>query len=195
MAEDPKPGAGPLSEIGMYVVVLMGQNKEPIGKTRLHKTFFLLSRDVPGFESRFDYEPDIYGPYSRVLELTLKTLQDEGVIEADAGSGSYRYMRLTKYGNGLFDQFADKIDGNVAGLLSEYNELFDGMTHDELLAYIDSMYPEMAVNSEKYKNQIRPRLPEHVIKLVQKEKITSQRGAELLEIPYSEMRKMLRVAV
>ena len=54
------------------------------------------------------------------------------------------------------------------------------MTGNELLAYIYSAYPDMTEESVEYEN-LKPNIEKHILSLIRKQKISSQRAAELLD--------------
>ena len=190
-----KPGTGDVDDIGISIIALIAHNEEkyqePIGKTRLHKTFFLLSKELPHLEPRLNYKPHNFGPHSDVLERSLDQLKCSNMVEESIG-GVYKNLHSMEQGRKMLAGVFDKIGSDVAILLPQINDFLYGMSHNEMLAYVDLKHPEMAINSDKYHNFIKPQAFDFVLALMEKGKITSQRGAELLGIRYTEMRKKMR---
>lgn len=182
----------PIDEIGMYVVRMLGQYEKPMGKTRIHKTLFILTKDVTRLAAAFDFRPDDFGPYSMALELCLQKLRRDGFVDYDDDAKYGKPVSLTGAGKNAYVTHAANIDKDVAERLPVYIELFEDLGHNEMLAFVDSMFPEMAVKSKKYNDHIKPNLDKYIVQLIKKEKITTGRGAELLQIPYSEMRRIVK---
>ncbi len=176
--------------ISKYVVNAVGMGGEPIGRTQFQKMFFLISRDVPRLGNVFDYRPGLFGPYSEVLERSLRNMEKDNIIELDAESG-YRLLNLTGRGREACAETSGKIEDDVASLLPDYLDLFKDMEHHEILAYVCSMFPEMSTNLEN-PPQMKGELKNCIMSLIVKRKITSQRGSELLEIPHSEVMDELK---
>jgi len=64
----------------------------------------------------------------------------------------------------------------------EYKKFLNDLTRDELLAYVCSAYPDMTEESVEYEN-LKPNMENHILSLIKKQKISSQRAAELLNKP------------
>lgn len=86
----------------------------------------------------------------------MEPQQSEGVIEVSAASDSCRHVRLTRHGRNTIGEFTDEVGGSVNVPLVKYDEPFDGMTRDELLAFVGSMYLGMVASSGEYKHKIKP---------------------------------------
>ena len=180
------------NEIGMGVLKLLEKYEKPMNKTRIHKTFFIMTKDMTRLAPDFDFKPDDYGPFSQVLESTLRGLKNDGLVYYNEKSKYAKPVSLETEGKIVCDEEGNKLDKEIIERFPDYIEIFEGLEHDEMLAFVDSMFPEMAVNSKKFKNEIEPHLQTFIVNLINKEKITVGRGAQLLKIPYSEMKDHLR---
>lgn len=190
-----RPGTGGVDDIGTSILALIAHNEEkyqePIGKARLHRAFFLLSRELPRLGPRLDYRPRNSGPRSGALERALDRLKGSNMVGEGIEDGC-KNLHSTERGRGMLAGVFGKIGGDVAVLLPQINDFLYGMSRDEMLAYVGLKYPETAANSGRYHNFIKPQAFDFVLALKEKGKITSQRGAELLGIRYTEMRKRMR---
>ncbi|MDA7949768.1 MAG: hypothetical protein MPJ78_20155 [Hyphomicrobiaceae bacterium] len=157
-------------------------------KTRIQKTFFILTRDLARLAPDFDFRPDDCGPFSRALESALQRLKDQGLVSYDNRSKYAKPVKLEEKGKRVCDADGKDLDKAIGDNLDECIDLFEGLEHDEMLAFVGSMFPEMAVKSDEYGKRIKPNLQAYVVNLIKKDKITTGRGAELLKIPYIEMR-------
>ncbi|MDA7958600.1 MAG: hypothetical protein MPI95_05885 [Nitrosopumilus sp.] len=176
--------------ISRYVVGVAGLSGEPMGRTQFQKMFFLISREVPSLGNMLDYRPGMFGPYSDVLERSLRNLERDGMMELEAKSG-YKLLQLTKRGRDVCADAPCDVEDRVASLLPDYLDLFRDMEHHEMLAYVCLMFPEMTANPMN-RPQMQSELKSCVMPLIIKRKITSQRGSELLEIPHSEVMDELK---
>lgn len=164
------------------MVSLVGIGGKPIrGRTKLQKMFFLLANDEPEIGGQLDYFPYYYGPYSEVLEHEFEYLKSEGIISEDSGR-----ISLTNRGKNMERRVRKEIDESVLDALEEYKEMFNDITNSELLAFIYLTFPDMAVRSVKYE-RIKERSEPLIMSLVKKDKISSQRAAELLGVTQSRI--------
>ena len=70
-------------------------------------------------------------------------------------------------------------DEKILKVLDEYKKILNDMTNNELLAYTYSAYPDMVEESVEYEN-LKPNMENYILSLIRKQKISSQRAAELL---------------
>ncbi|CAI9832801.1 hypothetical protein IBTHAUMO2_990033 [Nitrosopumilaceae archaeon] len=193
--EENTPHTGGVDDIGMSILSLVAHNEEkyeePVGKTRLRKTFFLMTEELPCFRSRLNYKPKNHGPYSDTLEKCMAYLIDRDMLDERHESGYKKNLYITEHGRKLLGGALSNIGNDVIILLPQINDFLNGMSHDEMLAYVDLKYPGMAKNSDKYHDLIKPNALIPVMGLIEKRKITAQCGAELLGITYTEMYKKL----
>ena len=167
------------------------KNTEPVGKTRLQKTFFLMTKELPCFKPRLNYKPKDHGPHSDALEKCLVYLIDRNMLDERDDLGYKKNMYITEHGRELLRGTLSKIDNDVVILLPQINDFPNGMSHDEILAYVGLKYPEIAKNSDKCHDLIKPNALILVMGLIEKRKITAQCGAELLGITYTGMYEKL----
>ena len=163
------------NELHKFIVILAYVNDEPIrGKLKLQKMMFLLSDKIDEIKEQSSYEQDNYGPYSEVIEEEARYLGQIGVL-----STSYGKIEVTEIGKEIAREFIKKEDMNVLNALNEYKKFLNDLTSNELLAYVYSAYPEMTEESVEYE-RLKPNMEDYILSLVRKQKISSQRAAELL---------------
>ncbi|MDA7945640.1 MAG: hypothetical protein MPI93_09200 [Nitrosopumilus sp.] len=155
------------------------------GRAKLRGIFFLLADDVPGIRGQLGYSEGMDG---RVADRALEHLRDAGM--ASEGPGG---ISITGRGREAAGGITGMIDGRIMRLLGEYRELLGGMTDREMLAFIYAMFPAMASGSPGYAD-IKPDMEHLIMSLVEKEKISSGRAAELLGVTqdkiFNNMRRM-----
>lgn len=184
MEQEPAVGATDIlvEDIHSYMVALVGLGGEPVrGKTKLQKIFFLLANDEPEISCQLDYFPHSYGPYSEVLDHELEYLKNVGAISEESNS-----ISLTSIGRKAEREIRGTVDPKVLGALEEYKELLNDLTSNEMLAFIYATFPDMAGKSVEYEN-IKNKIEDLIMSLVKKDKISSQRAAELLGVTQSKI--------
>ncbi|MDA7949755.1 MAG: hypothetical protein MPJ78_20090 [Hyphomicrobiaceae bacterium] len=169
-----------------HVLSLLGTGGGPMARTKLQKAMYLLSVDHPREGSNHDFRPYKYGPYCRALARACEKLEKDGIIGTE-DPGPWASYRLTEKGRPVGEEAARREDGKVLGSFRDYHRLFDGMGHDDMLAYIHVMFPGMAADSKK-RDYIEENKKHFVLKMVRMRKISPGRGAELLGMPQDVLR-------
>ena len=72
------------------------------------------------------------------------------------------------------------VDQKILKILNEYKKFLNDLTTKELLAYIYSAHPGMTEESIEYEN-LKPNMEYYILSLIKKQKISTQRAAELLD--------------
>jgi len=178
-----------VSEIQELIILLARANDSPIrGKLWLQKELFLLSDRLEEIREQSEYEPYLLGPHSDTVDEELSQLEDIGVISFDANK-----IYLTNFGQEIAKKL-EKTVGNknpqLIDLIHEYKEFLNDMTSDELLCYVYSAYPDMTEESVEYHN-LKPKMENTIFRLVEKNKISASRAAELLKKNKSDVIKIL----
>lgn len=177
------PGDPMRGDVDAYVVAAFGLYGGPLMPRRLQNLLFLLSEDEPPVSDLLGYRPYHYGPFSGAVEESRLHLEGRGMICAPRGGSPA--MSLTADGRALYGRACGRIDGTALLNLRAYCVLLNGMSHDEMLALVSLAYPEMSAKSRKHMES--QDLKQSIVSLVEKEKITSHRGAELLDVPHIEI--------
>ena len=163
-------------ELHKFIILLANANGESIkGRTKLQKMMYLLSDKIEEIKEQSSYDADNYGPYSEVVDEEERYLEQIGVLTSSHGE-----IALTETGKEIAQEMSKNEDEKILKVLNEYKKFLNDMTGNELLAYIYSAYPDMTEESVKYEN-LKPNIEKHILSLIRKQKISSQRAAELLD--------------
>ena len=175
------------NELHKFVILLANANNEPIrGRLKLQKMMYLLSHKIEEVKEQSSYDADNYGPYSEIIDDEEQYLEHVGVLTSD-NSGE---IALTEIGKEIARELSKKADKGILETLDNYKEFLNDLTSKELLTYIYSAYPDMAGESTEYEN-LKPHMEKHVMSLIKKQKISAERGSELLNKPlYQIIQKM-----
>lgn len=162
-------------DLHKYIILLAHANDEPInGRTKLQKMMFLLSDRIDEIKDQSSYDADNYGPYSEVIDEESKYLEQIGVLSTSPGK-----IEITEIGREIAEDLSKKEDKDILRVLEEYKKFLNDLSTKELLAYVYSAYPDMTEESVEYEN-LKPHMEDHLLSLIRKQKISSQRAAELL---------------
>ena len=163
-------------ELHKFIILLANANGESIkGRTKLQKMMYLLSDKIEEIKEQSSYDADNYGPYSEVVDEEEQYLEQIGVLTSSPGE-----IALTETGKEIAQEMSKNEDEKILKVLNEYKKFLNDMTGNELLAYIYSAYPDMTEESVEYEN-LKPNIEKHILSLIRKQKISSQRAAELLD--------------
>ena len=163
-------------ELHKFIILLANANGESIkGRLKLQKMMYLLSDKIEEIKEQSSYDADNYGPYSEVVDEEEQYLEQIGVLTSSPGE-----IALTETGKEIAQEMSKNEDEKILKVLNEYKKFLNDMTGKELLAYIYSAYPDMTEESVEYEN-LKPNIEKHILSLIRKQKISSQRAAELLD--------------
>ena len=147
---------------------------QPIrGRTWLQKEMFLLSKLTGELEERTEYDPNIMGSYSRIVD----EVEDQFYIsEYEERIGDS--MKLSLEGRRLAEEVWLGASEREKQIVAGVKSLLNDMSQLELLGFIYTEYPETAANSEK-KAEVDARRLEIAISLFQKGKVPLDRAAQI----------------
>lgn len=164
------------NELHKFIILLAHANSESIkGRLKLQKMLYLLSDKIEEIEEQSSYDADNFGPYSEVVDVEEQYLEQVGVLTSSFGE-----IALTKTGKEIAQELSKHEDEKTLKVLNEYKKFLNDLTSKELLAYIYSAYPDMTKESIEYEN-LKPNMEHYILLLIKKQKISTQRGAELLD--------------
>ena len=104
-----------------------------------------------------------------------------------------QYVKTTEIGNKIAEKVMKTNDNVIMDLLEEYNDFFNDLTTHELQAYIYSACPNI-INELNIGDEIKQKMEQHVMSLIKKEKISSERAAELLNTRHRYIIKKMNEA-
>ena len=160
-------------QLHKIVVLLCHAGGEPVrGRTKMQKLVFMLSQTY-GRDEEMGFEPDMYGPYSEIVDEEVRHLEGLGILSS-CGSR----IGITAAGIKIAEALAEQ-EPEMFKVVARYKAMFNDMTTDEVLAYVYATYPDMAKKSLVSK-RIKSEMDRHVMSMLRKRKITSGRAAMLL---------------
>ena len=166
-------------EIQKHIILAAHLNNEPIrGNIKLQKIMFLLSDAIEDIRDDCSYDADMYGPYSEIVEYELGDLTEMGVLRHSDSK-----IETTPMGEDIANELIKKERQEIVDLLSKYKTFLNDLTVKEVLAYVYSAYPAMT-DASIVIEKMMPNMEDHIMSLVKKQKISSQRVAELLNISH-----------
>jgi predicted HTH domain antitoxin len=143
------------------------------GRTWLQKEMFLLSKLTGELEEKTEYDPNIMGSYSQIVD----EVEDQFYIsEYEERIGDS--MKLSLEGKKLAEEVWLKANDREKRIVAGVKTLLNDMSQLELLGFIYTEYPETAVNSEK-KAEVEARRLEIAISLLQKGKVPLDKAAQV----------------
>ena len=160
-------------QLHKIIVLLCHAGGEPVrGKTKMQKLVFMLSQ-IYGRDEEMGFEPDMYGPYSEIVEEEGRYLEGLGILSCRGNR-----IGITAAGVKIAEVLAQR-EPEMFKVVARYKTMFNDMTTDEVLAYVYATYPDMAQKSLVSK-RIKSGMDKHVMSMLRKRKITSGRAAMLL---------------
>ena len=171
------------NQLHRIIILLAASNGgEPIrGGTRLEKMVFMLTRGEGWEGFPCGYAAGECGPHSNVVEEEACRLEEAGVLRTDGGNVS-----VTQLGMEIASKIAGGENRLTLAMIDEHKDMFNDLTADELLAYVYTAYPGMSARSPAY-DRVMPDREQHVMSMLKKEKITSERASELLGRPLEDV--------
>ena len=149
------------------------------GQTRLQWMMFLLSEGSGDMARRCGYGAGSYGPHSGTVGEAARLLGEIGVLCLDDRGGS---ISATPTGRRVAEEIAEEEDDNTLDVIDSCKDMLNDLPDDEALAYVCLSYPSMAGRSAAC-DRARRGAEQHVMSMLKKEKISSERAAELLGMP------------
>ena len=157
----------------IIVLLCHAGGDEPVrGMTKMQKLVFMLSQ-IYGRDEEMGFEPDMYGPYSEIVDEEVHHLEGLGIL-----SGRGNRIGITAAGIKAAEALAEQ-EPEMSKVVARYKIMFNDMTTNEVLAYVYATYPDMAKKSPVY-DRIASEMDAHVTSMLRKRKITSGRAAMLL---------------
>lgn len=157
----------------IIVLLCHAGGDEPVrGRTKMQKLVFMLSQ-IYGRDEEMGFEPDMYGPYSEIVDEEVRHLEGLGILSSRGNR-----IGITAAGIKVAEALAEQ-EPEMFKVVARYKTMFNDMTTNEVLAYVYAMYPDMAKKSLVSK-KIKSRMDMYVMSMLRKRKITSGRASMLL---------------
>lgn len=168
------------------VLYAIGAMDQPIGSlVNLQKLIFIASRCRPDILGDvFYFETHKKGPYSKDIDETVYDFSSRGLVHS-------RSLELTERGHGVYEAIRGAIKEPLKSTLDYWKDFCHDLTEDELLTFVYYTYPDTVENSEVVEG-IRKGALKNTVSLVNRDKITVGKGAEMLGMGYFEFEDVLR---
>ncbi len=149
------------------------------GQTMLQWMTFLLSEGSGDMAGRCGYGAGSYGPHSEIVCEAARLLGEIGVLCFDDSGGN---ISITPAGRRVAEEIAEEEDDDTLDIIDSCKDMLNDLPDDEALAYVCLSYPSMAGRPAVH-DRVRRGAERHVMSMLRKEKISSERAAELLGMP------------
>ena len=167
------------------ILLLSANNFEGVrGKLWFQKELFLITENMPKLKEEAIFEEDLLGPYSETSDVELKQLQIEGIV-------SKKKLELTSLGKNIAERLQSKVKVNVLKMISDMKTFLNDLTEDELLGFIYFSYPDMRIESIKFK-EIEERRQPIAVGLYRKKKIGLGKASKIAGLSQEEFIEKLR---
>ena len=129
------------------IILLLLANGKTTGRTMMQKQVFLAYKEVlKDYSEDLLYHPDKYGPFSKLVEDSLKYLRNQGLIKViNRGEGHQTYI-LTEEGKRKAEEISKKLPDEIKNALKNQKISWDEWDIKGILRYVCRKYPEYAVN-------------------------------------------------
>ncbi len=185
--------ASQLNPIEKYFLLLLyapdytDRFAQPVrGKTWLQKEMFLISKLAKELGVQAEYDPNIMGSYSEVVEEVEDQFYISEYAERVGDS-----LKLSLEGKKLAEEVWTKASDDDKRIVSGVKTLLNDMSYYELLGFIYTEFPETAVNSEK-KLEVDTRRLDIAIGLLKKGKIPLEKAAEIAKKSLDDFLRALK---
>jgi uncharacterized protein YwgA len=170
-------------KIILYCIGALG---EPIkNQVKIQKTIFLSSKSLPEiFEDEYTFQKHKKGPYSEKIDEDISVIRSEGYI-----SGSD--FNLSNRGRKVYNAIELSIRDPLKSVIQDSKKFVVGLTDDELLTFIYTLFPEYTEDSEVWEN-LKSNRVKNAVSMLKKGKITASRAAEIAGMNYYDFEDYLR---
>lgn len=155
------------------------------GKLWLQKEMFLISRAIPELAADLGYEPSLKGPMSEALEWNVDQLVSVDLLRQEGHA-----FAITESGSACARIASREIEPKRREVIEEAKELLNGLTKDELLAFVYFLYPDMVTESEEL-GELLPRRKQLAARLFEKRKVGLEKGARIAGLDVQEFASLL----
>lgn len=178
-----------MSELQKSIVLLLSSlNNAPIkGNTWFQKELFLLAMNEKELAQEASFDSDMYGPFSETAKEQLEDLEMDEVV-----SKSGNKMWLSGLGLEIATELKRQTPKERLEMISEFKELLNDLTDDEVLTFVYFTFPEFTEES-LVKQKIEKNRKQSAIKLYNKQKVSLQRAAEIAGVPLEKFVREVRV--
>jgi len=129
------------------IILLLLANGKTVGRTMMQKQVFLAYKEVLNEYSEDPlYYPDKTGPYSKVVDDSLKYLKSLNLIKViNRGEGHQTYI-LTVEGKRKAEEISKLLPNDIIGKLKDQKISWDEWDTNGILRYVYRNYPNYSIN-------------------------------------------------
>jgi uncharacterized protein YwgA len=129
------------------IILLLLANGKTAGRTMMQEQVFLAYKEVlRDYSQDLLYYPDEFGPFSKLVEDSLRYLRNQGLIKVlNRGEGHQTYL-LTEEGKSKAEEISRKLPDQMINTLKNQKISWDEWDTKGILRYICRKYPEYATN-------------------------------------------------
>lgn len=135
-----------LQVVEKYAILLIGASKRPVpSKTHLQKEMFILTMSFPALQEYFCFQAYHFGTYSQVLDEIIADpmYYEDAVIENSKGISLSETGRRI-YNDILSTEMLSQSEKELIIAMRLIRQLYDALSHKELLFLVYETYPEYA---------------------------------------------------
>jgi len=131
------------------IILLLLANGKTVGRTMMQNQVFLAYKEIlSDYSDDLLYHPDKYGPFSELVEDSLKYLRNQGLIKViNRGEGHQTYI-LTEEGKRKAKEISKKLPDDLKNTLRNQKISWDEWDTKGILRYVCRKYPEYVANVE-----------------------------------------------
>jgi len=131
------------------IILLLLANGKTMGRTMMQNQVFLEYKEIlSDYSDDLLYHPDKYGPFSELVEDSLKYLRNQGLIKViNRGEGHQTYI-LTEEGKRKAEEISKKLPDDLKNTLRNQKISWDEWDTKGILRYVCRKYPEYVANVE-----------------------------------------------
>jgi|GEM_PF-1906946 len=131
------------------IILLLLANGKTTGRTMMQKQVFLAYKEVlKDYSEDLLYHPDKYGPFSKLVEDSLKYLRNQGLIKViNRGEGHQTYI-LTEEGKRKAEEISKKLPDEIKNALKNQKISWDEWDTKGILRYVYRKYPEYTTKTK-----------------------------------------------
>ena len=131
------------------IILLLLANGKTTGRTMMQKQVFLAYKEVlKDYSEDLLYHPDKYGPFSKLVEDSLKYLRNQGLIKViNRGEGHQTYL-LTEEGKRKAEEISRKLPDEMKNAMKNQKISWDEWNTKGILRYVYRKYPEYATKTK-----------------------------------------------
>ena len=138
------------------IILLLLANGKTVGRIMMQKQVFLAYKEVLNeYSEDLLYYPDKFGPYSQLVDDSLKYLKSLSLIKViNRGEGHQTYI-LTFEGKRKAEEISKLLPNELIEKLKNQKASWDEWDSNGILRYVYRNYPKYTINIESKEEGIK----------------------------------------